>query len=114
MATREEFRSEGIFSSEDENFNDFDSPQVALPYLQAFTEPRTSETQVGIWREEGLRDSERIEGEAGGHEEEVEHLGGLRPTNPKENASSEEGMALVTAVKARNPLGAPQGKQVAY
>ena len=41
-------------------------------------------------------------------------LGGLRPTDPKENASLEECMALVTAVKARNPYGAPQGKRGAY
>ena len=47
-------------------------------------------------------------------EEELERLGGSRPTDPKENASLEECMALVTAVKARNPFGAPQGKRGAY
>jgi len=112
MATGEESRSEGVFSSQDEDFNEVDPGQVELPDRQAFTEPGMSETQVGIWREEGLGDPDPIEVDGG--QEEVERLGGLRPTDPKENASLEECMALVTAVKARNPFGALQGKRGAY
>ena len=113
MAIQEEIRSEGVSGGQDDDFNDFHPALAALPDQQAFTEPGTSETQVGIWREEGPEDPEHREGD-GGQEEEIECLGGLRPTDPEENASLEECMALVTAVKARNPVGVLQGKRGAY
>ena len=113
MATQEEIRSEGVSGSPNDDFNEFDPVPAALPDQQVVTEPGTSETQERIWREEGPGDPEHREGD-GGQEEEIERLGGLRPKDPKENGSLEECMTLVTAIKARNLFGAPQGKRGAY